>query len=147
MGPQSRIDTGPSDLAGHRNSAAVVFLDVYRDVRLVNNVILLQLSLDGRLRFATAEASHSNITDQRHRDVAIGAHASALRKIGRAIHCDLYFISGTDDECGGIGRRRGCLFRVSWRRRSGISRWLRGLLALVGGVLDTAAVLRQGQLE
>src|ERR1700733_14462864 len=100
MGPQSRIDTGPGDLAGHRNSAAVVFLDIYRDVRLVNNVILLQLSFDGRLRFTAAEASYSNITDQRYRDVSIGAHASTPGKIRRAVHCDLYLISGTDDECG-----------------------------------------------
>ena len=98
------------DLAGHGNSAARVFLNVYRDLRVVNNVILLQLSFDGRLRFTATEAGHSNITDERHRDVSVGAHASVPGKIRRAVHCDLDLISGTDDECGKIGRRSGLLF-------------------------------------
>jgi len=60
------IEPGPRDLASNRNSAAAVFLGVYRHVWVVNNVILARLSLDGRFRFTAAEASHSDITNSRY---------------------------------------------------------------------------------
>ena len=110
MRAKSRIEPGLGDLAGHGNSAAAVFLNVYRDLRVVNNVILAQLRLDGPFRFTATEASYSNITDQGHRDISVGAHAGVPGKIRRPIHCDLHFIPRTEDECRGIGFNTGCFF-------------------------------------
>src|SRR5437660_9940068 len=93
------VDPGLGDFAGHRDSATRVFLDVYGDLRIVKNVVPAQLGCDRSLSFAATEASQSNMTNQRHRDVSTSVHPTAMGKIMRAIQPDLDFISRVCDEC------------------------------------------------
>src|SRR6266571_7021801 len=102
------VDPGLGDFAGDRDSATRVFLDVYGDLRIVKNVVPAQLGCDRRFSFAATEASQSNMTNQRHRDVSAAAHPTVLGKIRRTIHRDFDFITRSDDE----GRRNFVLF---WR--------------------------------
>jgi hypothetical protein len=85
----SGIETGLGNLAGYGNSAAGVFLKIYRDVRVVHNVRLAQLSLDSPFRLAATEASDSNIADKRQGDVSICAHTGVPREVRCAVYSDL----------------------------------------------------------
>ena len=110
MRPNCGIDTGLGNLASHRNSAARIFFYVYGYLWIVNHMALAQLSFDCRFGFAAAEASQSNITDQRYRDASVAVHPSMLGKIRRAIHRNLDLITGSNHECRTIVLRSSPLF-------------------------------------
>src|SRR6266568_4501423 len=108
--PNRGIDTWPSYLASHGNSAARILLDIYGDVGIINNVALTQLICDGQFSFAATETCQSNITNERHRDVSVAVHPTVLRKIRGAINRNLDLITGSNHERRTIVLRSSLLF-------------------------------------